>query len=880
MHRLVDIRRQHRDSQSAAIRQVHRGLVLVVTDRGEQTCHVLGRIVGLEIGGPERHQPVPGSVRLVERVAGERQHGVPQGSDRRLREAVLLHAVGESAVCLVEDFLLFLTHRATQQVGLAERVAGDLLRDVHDLFLVDDQTVSLRKDVAERLLELRVNGLDLLQPVLSLRVVGMRIHAHRTRPVQRQHRDDVLKAGRAHQFQQIAHRGPVELEHPERVTARQQLVGFRVVQTQVIEIEIDAAVGLDVLQRVTDDGEVAQTEEVHLQQADGLTRRVVPAGDDGAVLGAFPHRDGVDERLGTHDHRAGVHARVADQALQTAGGLVDGAHVRIGVDQSADLGGFLVPLMGGIGDAGHRDVLGHDRRRQCLGDAVGDGEARLPVVDPGRILQCCFGFDGTEGDHLGNAVAAPLLAGVAHHLTAATIVEVDVDIGHRHALGIQETLEQQTMRDGIDIGDAHGPCDQRTCRRTSTRADPDTDFAGVADEVTDDEKVRREAHLHDDVDLVISTVEVLLWRAGREAPVQASQHLFTQPGVLRLALRDREDRHPVMELPDIGVGLDTFGDQQRRVAGTGYLVIPHGAHVGGRLEVVAVTVELEPRGVRERLARLDAQQRLVVVRGLTGDVVAVIGRQRRNSELAPDLEQARPDPALDVDAVVHQLEEEVLLAEDLLPLRGGLDGFLLVTEPQPGLHLTRRAAGGGDDAGGMLGDDLRIHAGPLTELTLERSQRRQLEQIAQTGRVLGDHRHVGVGTTTRDVVALLARITPGDALGIEARRGRDVRLDTDDGLDALVGGGVVELAGAEHVSVVGHADSGHTQPDGFLHHRLDLRGTVQHRVFGVIVEVHELAHRAASLKRATDTSRRVGRCVARRTTTTPRRLPERGLLSR
>ena len=40
---LVDVRRQHRDAQLAAVGQVDRGLVLVVADRGEQAGHVLGR---------------------------------------------------------------------------------------------------------------------------------------------------------------------------------------------------------------------------------------------------------------------------------------------------------------------------------------------------------------------------------------------------------------------------------------------------------------------------------------------------------------------------------------------------------------------------------------------------------------------------------------------------------------------------------------------------------------------------------------------------------------------------------------------------------------------------------------------------------------------
>ena len=48
----------------------------------------------------------------------------------------------------------------------------------------------------------------------------------------------------------------------------------------------------------------------------------------------------------------------------------------------------------------------------------------------------------------------PLVGGVAHHLAAATVVEVDVDIGHRRALGVEEPLEQQAVLDRVDVGDA------------------------------------------------------------------------------------------------------------------------------------------------------------------------------------------------------------------------------------------------------------------------------------------------------------------------------------------------------------------------------------------------------------------------------------------
>ena len=51
-------------------------------------------------------------------------------------------------------------------------------------------------------------------------------------------------------------------------------------------------------------------------------------------------------------------------------------------------------------------------------------------MDAGGVLQCGLGLDRAEGDDLGDPITPPSLGGVAHHLPAATIIEVDVDIGH------------------------------------------------------------------------------------------------------------------------------------------------------------------------------------------------------------------------------------------------------------------------------------------------------------------------------------------------------------------------------------------------------------------------------------------------------------------
>jgi hypothetical protein len=72
--------------------------------------------------------------------------------------------------------------------------------------------------------------------------------------------------------------------------------------------------------------------------------------------------------------------------------------------------------------------------------------------------------------------------------------------------------------------------------------------------------------------------------------------------------------------------------------------------------------------------------------------------------------------------VVHELAEVVLGAEDVAKLRGRRDGFLVLAEPQPGLHLARRAAGRRDEPLAVGGEQLAVHA-RLEVVALEAGER-------------------------------------------------------------------------------------------------------------------------------------------------------------
>ena len=73
-------------------------------------------------------------------------------------------------------------------------------------------------------------------------------------------------------LQRLAHALRLELEDADRVAAREHLVGLRVVEGDRLHLDLDASRAPDDVHGVLDHVEVAQPEEVHLQQADLLDR--------------------------------------------------------------------------------------------------------------------------------------------------------------------------------------------------------------------------------------------------------------------------------------------------------------------------------------------------------------------------------------------------------------------------------------------------------------------------------------------------------------------------------------------------------------------------------------------------------------------------------
>ena len=167
-------------------------------------------------------------------------------------------------------------------------------------------------------------------PFLRLRVD--RDVRHRPGPVERDERDQVVELRRLHLAQRLAHARRLELEDAGRVAAREHRVRLGVVDRDVVEREL-----ADQLERGVDHVEVAEAEEVDLQQPErgDVVHRELR--HDLLLRALLLQRDDVRKRLGADDDARGVDRVGARQAFERLRELDDLLRDRVRVDQPAKL---------------------------------------------------------------------------------------------------------------------------------------------------------------------------------------------------------------------------------------------------------------------------------------------------------------------------------------------------------------------------------------------------------------------------------------------------------------------------------------------------------------------------------------------------------------
>ena len=119
--------------------------------------------------------------------------------------------------------------------------------------------------------------------------------------------------------------------------------------------------------------------------------------------------------------------------------------------------------------------------------------------------------------------------------------------------------------------------------------------------------------------------------------------------------------------------------------------------------------EFEAIGVVERRTGLHTQQSLVCVRIMSMRVVQVIGGEKWQVELFRQTDEVSDVAALNLDAVVHDFDEEVLFAEDVSELGCGLKCLIVLPEAQTCLNLATDTARGCDNPLGKALQQFAVH---------------------------------------------------------------------------------------------------------------------------------------------------------------------------
>ncbi len=224
----------------------------------------------------------------------------------------------------------------------------------------------------------------------------------------------------------------------------------------------------------------------------------------------------------------------------------------------------------------------------------------------------------------------------------------------------------------------------------------------------------------------------------------------------RLAGRGAERRETALAQAEaLVMGLDHLGDPGR--GGQCLLVARHrGVHLLRATDVELLGLEPHPRRVVERLAGVDAEQDVVRRGILAGQVVGVAGRDQGQAHPLGDVDRPGGAIPLDRDAVVLDLDVEVLLAEDLLiPGAEPLGLGRLAVEDVVG-ELRGGAAGQADQPFGVPLEDLLVDPGLVIE-PLEKRERREPHQVAESRGVPGQQRQVERVLLSRDPAGRLAR---------------------------------------------------------------------------------------------------------------------------
>ena len=427
-------------------------------------------------------------MRFVKSITGEFLHQVKDFNRQFAVNAALSRPFFKGAALLGHLFRLFLTHCTTQHIRTAEGIAGKLLGNLHDLFLVQDDAISwLQHRFQAFVLPLHVRIRYLFATVLTVDKVIHHPRLQRPRTEQGHQSDHIFEAVRLQTLDQILHTARFKLENGGGFRTLQHVEAFFIVQRDSGDIQRPLAVllatGVDHLQRPVNDGERTQTEEVELHQPGIFNVVLIKLGNRMLARFIAVQRGKIGYFGGRNHHPARMFTGVTGDPFELT------RHV----DQRFNLFVRLVNL--------RQLRLGFKRFRQRhtrigryqLGNAV--HKAVRVAQHAANIADNRFRRHGAEGDNLRDRIATVHVRDVFNHLVALLHTEVNVEVGHGDTFRVKEAFEQQVELQRIEVSNFQRIGHQRSGAGTTSRPYRHAVILRPLNKLHNDQEVAREPHL-------------------------------------------------------------------------------------------------------------------------------------------------------------------------------------------------------------------------------------------------------------------------------------------------------------------------------------------------------------------------------------------------
>jgi len=295
----------------------------------------------------------------------------------------------------------------------------------------------------------------------------------------------------------------------------------------------------------------------------------------------------------------------------------------------------------------------------------------------------------------------------------------------------------------------------------------------------------------------------------------------------------RRGEHRVMHLPEIEFQVALFGHLERIPHGLRHLGKARG-HLRRRAQVVLPVGVFQAPGIGQQRLRADANQAIMRMRVVPLEVMHVIGRDELQAELFGPRHQLPVDPGLLGQAVLLQLQVEILRPERLLePVHRRARPRQLIFQ-NPLRDFARQAAGERQQPFPVFRQQFLVNA-RLVIIPLRMRPGGQLDQVPIAGFIPGQQHEV------------MIHIAPaGGGLLLEPASRRHINLAANDGFEAVLPGLLIEVYGAIQHAMVGDRQRRKLQVARLLHQPIQPAGAIEQGILGVQVQVDKFCVRHES----------------------------------